>query len=469
MNAAAQIIEDVRAETERAWKAAHAVGTDREPSETTTPAASPTEAPTATTTGPALNLPASFWEARPFLTQIRDAAWSRMTSPDAVLAAVLARYAALVPPTLRLPASIGSAATFDLIACNIGTSSAGKSIAADVGSDLVPTDREDVRLGLPVGSGEGLVQAFFVPEVDDAGKPTGRQVIGYNAVHFTVDEGTALMEQSQRSGTTIVQTLCSAWSGRELGQTNAKAENRRIIEARRVRCAAVINLQTANGHLVLSDQMCAIGLPQRITFAHAHDPNMPGVDELPDWPGPLNYSTPPTIITGSTITVDAAIVREVRLHRHAVATGAATEAPLDGHRNLMRLKVAGLFSMLEGDDTITPETWQLAGTLVATSARIRDHLVAVKTADDAIRRQRSADGRADYEAHVDDVKERKAVARLTDALIRRVTETGGDGIGRADLRRTSTSASTRHRFDDALRQAVERGALTEQEGRIRVA
>jgi hypothetical protein len=285
-------------------------------------------------------------------------------------------------------------------------------------------------------------------------------------VHFTVDEGTVLFEQAKRSGTTIVQTLCSAWSGRSLGQANATAETRRIIEARRVRVAAVINMQTRNGHLMLTDTVKAIGLPQRVCFASAHDPTMPAVNELPDWPGPLDYQTPPMVPTGFVLEVDDAIVAEIQEHRHAIATGRRNEPELDGHLGLMRLKIAGLLAMLDGRRRITVEDWRLAGEVTAASTRIRARLVAVKQADDTVRRIRAADGRAEFESHVDDVKERKAVAKLTESIIRRTTEAGAKGIGRAELRRACTAATTRHRFEDALHQAIDRGAVEERDERI---
>jgi hypothetical protein len=411
-------------------------------------------------------LPDGFWRSRPVLTHIRQAAWSRMVAPDAALNAVLARYAALVPPTVRLPAIIGSEATFDYIGCNVATSAGGKSIAGDTAVDLLPSSRTDVLLELPVGSGEGLVQSFFVPERGDDGKPTGHQIVGYSAVHFTIDEGTALLEQSSRNGTTIVQTLCSAWSGRGLGQTNAKAETRRIIAARRVRVAAVLNLQTRNGHLILNDKMMAIGLPQRITFASAHDPSLPAVSDLPEWPGPLQYTTPAAVTTGTQIDVHDEIVAALRNRRHAIASGAQSEPELDGHVGLMRLKIGGLLALLDTRMTINSEDWALAGMVVDNSIRNRDYLVIVKQADDTERRRKAADGRADFEARVDDVKELKAVARLTDSIIRRTSNAGKEGIGRADLKRNATSATTRHRFDDALNQAIGRGAIRDEAGRV---
>jgi len=75
----------------------------------------------------------------------------------------------------------------------------------------------------------------------------------------------------------------------------------------------------------------------------------------------------------------------------------------------------------------------------------------------------AATAQATFEDVRDEVKERKALARLRDSIIRHVPE---EGIARGQLRKATTSATTKHRFDMALTKALEDGALTIIDGRF---
>ena len=55
---------------------------------------------------PGRNLAESFWNARPELDRIRQAAHARARSADAVLGAVLARVSMLIPPTMRVDTGV---------------------------------------------------------------------------------------------------------------------------------------------------------------------------------------------------------------------------------------------------------------------------------------------------------------------------------------------------------------------------
>jgi len=422
--------------------------------------ASPAGSPTGTSL-PKVVLDDEFWQALPFLTHIRQAAWSRMVSPDAALLSVLARVSALTPPTLRLPAVIGSVATLDFIGCIVARSSGGKSISNDLAAELLPSSRKDVLLDLPIGSGEGLVQSFLVPEVGDDGKPTGKQIVGIDGIHFTVDEGTALMEQHKRQGTTIVQTLCSAWSGRALGQANASIETRRIIEPRRVRMAAIINIQTSNGYLLLDDKMIAVGFPQRLVFAHAEDPTLPEV--LPEWPGAMKWAPPAKITGGSLLTVAPEIVEYLRQLRRQVVTGALILGALDGHGGLMQLKLAGLITVCDHRQAVTWADWLLAGQILASSLVTRDIIVSTKVEHDRDTRHRRAVAVADdsevAQEHLRQKKIAQAVASIPDILERH------GPLKRKALKNKMYAAL---RFSDilstALQTLVDLGKIVERDG-----
>jgi hypothetical protein len=80
------------------------------------------------------HLPASFWEQSPQLTAIRQAAFARITSPDAVLACVLCRVAASFPPTFTLPNNT----SLNYIVALVGDSGHGKSVAFRTARHLLP-------------------------------------------------------------------------------------------------------------------------------------------------------------------------------------------------------------------------------------------------------------------------------------------------------------------------------------------
>lgn len=416
-----------------------------------------------------LNLPEEFWCARPVLAHIRDAAYSNLISPDAVLLNVLARFSALVPPSVRIPRIVGAAATFDFIGCVVGSSAAGKSAAFGVAEELLPINRKDILIRA-AGSGEGLIQAFLKRETDPE---TGKEIRGgawvpgdVQAVLLVADEGTILAEMMKRNGTTILQTLCSAWSGQMLGQLNAAESTNRYLPAKRGRVATVINIQTAKGHELLVDD--AIGLPARMTFGHAHDPNLPDADKIPKWPGRLVLPVPPSI-TGSISYVEYApeICDEV-VERHLAIARKKVEVPvLDQHLGLQRLKLAGLFALMDERKVVNGDDWALAGIVVESSQAVRQLIVDSKVAADRDRLFTQGVAQAYRDQAAEDTKERQKIARLRDTIIAKIPP---EGIARNALRKMVCSSETKHRFEPALEAAVRDGKVVVQDdGLIRLA
>lgn len=408
---------------------------------------------------PGMGLPDEFWEARPAFTHMRTAAWASMTVPEALLGSVLSRYAAMIPPAVKIPPIIGARATLDYITCVVAESSGGKTIsngaAAEILSGRMLSKRVD--FDAPIGSGEGLVQAFMGYELNEKGKKVGDPSYKfgqYKGVHFTADEGTAITEAQKRSGTTLVQTLCSAWSGSTLGQLNASIETKRRIPGGKRRVAATINIQTALASELFESQL--VGLPKRMVFFWAHG-EFPEI--LPEHPGDLRVGGQDNFWdrgSDELMTVASEVCDELRAHRRVVAAGTERQDDLDGHRGLLKLKTAALLALMEGRMNVTVGDWELAEMIMKHSDRVRSHVLAVKRAADS----RSADAKtmsmADREATIDDVKERKAVERLRASILRKVAE---GPIATNKLARATTAAGTRHRFDEALSSALADGTI----------
>jgi Bifunctional DNA primase/polymerase, N-terminal len=421
-----------------------------------------------------LNLPAEFWNERPVLAHIRQAAWSRMVSPDALLANAIARTATLIPPTYTLPAVIGAEATVDYIAAVIADTSGGKTIAHGVAKSMLPCpewepgDENPIMMDLSIGSGEGIVEAFMVdepPTLDANSKlrSSGRRVVGRQALHLVVDEGTAFVNQAQRNGTTVVATLVSAWSGAALGALNASKETRRIISAGRVRVTAVINMQAENGYMLFSKELESVGFTGRILFASAHDPSAPEHD-LPDWPGELHWPAPgtPEQITRRFV-YDPAIEADIRGARHGVLTKRQAIDKRQSQTLLLRCKTAAVLAWWDGRMRINVDDWRLAGQVVAMSGAVLRHIEQVKENLDAVGGERRAAARGTYEAITETAKERRLVAELSTRIVERVPP---EGVGRRELARLMTSSTTRHRFDAALDRAVADGFLVVEDGQI---
>jgi len=392
-----------------------------------------------------------FWNRRPVLSAIRDAARSRLVSPDALLIATLARWSAMTPPSYKLPPVVGGVGSFDFLGCVVAETSGGKSAANAVARDLVVNVNELVMMDYPVGSGEGLVQSFFVPEMGENDKPTGKQVVGKQALHFSVDEGMALMGQAGRSGTVILPTLCSAWSGDTLGQQNADATRRRVIPAGKVRVACVINMQASNGWRLFEDDVAALGFPGRLLFGSAHDPNAVLDAEMGE---PISFPNLPIYgMTGVVLQYDPAITAEIKQRRIGTLTGEVAIEAVKSQHLLLQCKIAGLFTLQDGRSDVSLDDWAIAGELIRVSSETLDAMVSLKRLHDRDRSHALGASIAEREMVAEDIKERQYIAKLAARIRDHCTATPAPN----KLARKLCSSDTRHRFEPALALAIHNG------------
>lgn len=362
-----------------------------------------------------LNLPEEFWEASDVLGHIRDAALSRLVSPDAVLVSVLSRIAALTAPSVRIPAFVGSKATFDFMSVVVAASSGGKSVSNDVSADLLPPRNKRVLMDAPIGSGEGLIQAFM--GLDEDGKNPSYKHGDIHSIHFTIDEGLALMKQTARQGTTVLPTLLSAWSGKTLGQLNASIETKRLVPGGKRRVAATINMQTANGHMLW--EHASTGLVSRCLFGWAHSP-VP--DILPEWPGELQLqlNTGWGSIIEQEIEYPPEVAQSVREARIAVMTGSRVLGDDEGHNTLVRIKCAGLMAFLHNRFHVKQSDWELAGLLVSSSDAVKQHLQSVKKEYDRDARHTKAAAAGYAQIVQEEVVQTEKQRRCEQAVIRKL-------------------------------------------------
>lgn len=316
------------------------------------------------------HLPEVFWD-REDLAHIRRAAHVQMVAAEALLGVVLARVALLAPPTLRIPAIIGNVATLDMNIGLVAPSGHGKTVALGLGRTLIVHNRADVKDGVPLGSGEGIAQAFLGRRKKaDTNEKENYQA--FTAVLFEVDEGRAIHEIGGRAGSTLPETLCRAWSGQNLGQTNASAETSRLVEAGTYRAVVIAAWQPGHASVILRE---ADGLAQRTLWLPAIDSTIPrrGVVK----PGPLIWTPPPTITGGAFIGFPTSIVEEVRDEHYRRARGELIVDDLATHDKLQQIKLGSSLALLaQRTDVTVDEDWWRAGMLVDLSARTRAGIAA---------------------------------------------------------------------------------------------
>lgn len=423
--------------------------------------------------GVGINLPAEFWEARPLLGQIRQAAWSRRRSPDAVLGTVLARVSALVPPSFGIPGIVGAPSTMSTFVALVGPSGAGKSSAVHLARDLVQTPTSVIGRVIEhgLGSGEGLIELYMgdveTGEPGKNGRPETERQQKYQGAIVTLDEGQAMASMGGRNGSTMLSTLRTMWTGASVGQANAQRETRRKLNGGSYALGLVVGIQPSLAADLLSD--IAAGTPQRFLWMSTADPLTP--DERPVWPGHLKYRNPSRDRESSTISNSVRLHRDIEneIDRNALLAvrGELKIDPLDSHRGLLKLKVAGLLALLEHRQNVNLEDWELAELVLSTSDAVRANVSDVLSAD-IERAAEAADRKEARRARVRTEAESEALAAAYETAL----ESAAGSIARKALKEgninrstASRSMASKHRklvsVDEAIEHGVTQGWLVE--------
>jgi hypothetical protein len=331
-----------------------------------------------------LNLPPEFWESRPMLRHIRQAAHSRGRSADAVLYTTLARVSAMVSPRLTFENCLGEG-SLNLFVAIIGKSGRGKSAAVRIAKTILHTGAgltsKTFRDSMGIGSGEGLAElymgmeeydtgAVYGPKAIKAGQPVlkeRRAKVRDNAFVY-VDEGQTLNGMNKRQGNIVLPVIRTAWTGDSLGQANAREETTRSVPAGSYSLGMVIGYQKDSAQDLFEGT--GLGTPQRFIFCSATDPHVPV--QPPDHPG---YMDDQSTRVGR-ITFATNINRELWMGNHGKVTGQQEDdADLDSHEPLMLSKLSALLCILEGRTEVTPKDWSAAKTMYEISRNVADDLI----------------------------------------------------------------------------------------------
>lgn len=420
-------------------------------------------------------LPESFWAARPVFQHMRQAAHSQGCSGDLVLYSTLARLSGMLSHHIRAVTGIGGRASLNVFAAMVGTSGAGKSISAGCVRDLMHPADDDFRDGLPIGTGEGIAEAFMgtvdeaTGELHQKGPYKGDPVMAkvrkqtrHNAF-FYVDEGQTLAKLAERSGSILGETLRRAAIGEALGQTNASEERTRYIAPGSYSLGLLAGFQPSIATVLLAD--AHTGTPQRFYWGWADDPSIP--DEPPPWPGPIEPH-PGRIRPDQPvdITFPARIRKMLWQDRVARGRGEVEVAELDGHAGLMKVKLAALFALLDGCRyEVTEDDWALAEIAWESSCKVRDSLVLRAQREAAAEKQRAEDAKvhAELRSHVAKKDADLTLERVAHLVRRHASTVGGVTYGAL---KKALASRDRPVAEKAVSLAVARGWVFEEGDRI---
>ncbi|MGI5247579.1 hypothetical protein [Dactylosporangium sp. CA-139066] len=423
------------------------------------------------------NLPEEFWEARERFRAIRQAAWRNGCSGDVAMLTVMCRTSAMVSPKLIFDLGRGPG-SLNLFGGAVGPSGGGKSQAVEVGQEIVIApaylvdadgniDPDKFKDGIPLGTGEGLAEAYMGTAERETGELHTRNSANANKgdpktekvraqvrhnVFYYLDEGETLTKMmKERQGATIGQALRTAWVGGPLGQQNARDETTRLIPRRSYSCGMVIGYQPKTVQDLLGDG--GPGTPQRFLWASAIDPSLPSTRpdaQRPFWL-PLHDDSGQAI-TG-TIGGPKWIADQLWARRVDVVRGKQVVEELDSHVDLMRCKLAALLAVIDGRMEVSDEDWQLSEVLWTTSCETRDRMVEFG------RRQAQMLAAQQTAAHVDREEKAHVARRTVDARAERIARWIGRRIherGEATHGATKRAMSAEDRpfFDVGLEHAL---------------
>lgn len=435
---------------------------------------------------PLFNLPEEFWGSREIFKAVRQQARADGTSPDAVLAAVIARTSAMMSHELKFDS--GKLGQMNLFANIVAPSGIGKTEAMRSAQRLIlpPTyltdlhgevDAERFRDGWALGSGEGMVEVFMgmiekdTGEVYTFGKSKGepktksiKAQVRHNAFLF-LDEGEALVKMmKERKGATVGQAIRTMWTGMSTGAANAQETTTRFVADGSYALGLLIGWQPGPAQALLSD--VGGGTPQRFIWMSGLDPEMP--EDPENRPDPMRvplcdgHGHP---VTG-TIEFPREIKKAIRLRlvdKHRTGQGEETPDPyveMYSHEPLMRCKLASWVCVMDGRMEVSPDDWRLAGMIWQTSCAVWSRLLEFgqqqARAEETSRRERLvADAEATEAARLRVSDRVVNYAKRIAAKVHKAAE-DFERVKRSEYRRNFGKEEKRY-FDDSLAYAVTQG------------
>jgi hypothetical protein len=372
------------------------------------------------------------------LKTVHGWAQARMASPRALLFGVLVRVAASVPPAVQLPPVVGDRASLNLLCAFVGKSGTGKGITTKVAARAWPAD----ILTLPIGSGQGIAEAFTRRSQGDEVHP----------VIFDVPEIDTMAGLARAQGSVLLPTLKSMAMGEQLGQANATKDARRNVPAHSYRACLSAGVQPGHADVIFDD--ATGGTPQRFLWVPVTDPNIS--PEKIDDPDPLVTDMP--IWTPGNDGVVEMVYSTPEIERSIIESHVARQRgdgdALDGHALLTRCKVASLLAIMHQRVEVTAWDWHLSGQIMTVSeqsraalrqqeAEIRAAAIRERGRYDALRHE----GRDDYQ-----------LESVKGSVVTVLTKRGGSASA-SDLNSAMGKPHRRKLLPQALAELMDEGRL----------
>ena len=388
------------------------------------------------------------------------AAWAdaRGSARVAVLTQVLMRTTLAVSPRVVIPAHLGGAHVgLSLLNALAGESSGGKGRAEAVGREAVALRAYgQVQRLEPVtpSTGEGLVSVFASAQNDPlTRRPT--TTIHTPAALLSFKDIEAFDALARRTGSTLTPTLLSLYMGDTLGFVTREAARRVILPAHTVVGGVSAGVQPAKGNVLLSDEMRASGIPQRLLWTpvragrrvERRTPPEPITVDVPDYGiTTAAYDVVESFTAGEGVDpatlVEVGVTEGVAEEVHAAdrqkdldVFGAMPDGqdPLAGHTTLTRLKVAAALAALHGEPHINGTWWEMAGIVMEVSMVTQNAVEQATQTAERLEEQRSGVRMGYRQAAADTTRDTERVNALAGRLHALVGDDWGTVNWRARL------------------------------------
>ena len=415
-----------------------------------------------------------FWDSSQNLQWLQQHARARSVSPTAMLGAVLARVVSAIPPNVVLPPTIGSVASLNQSFALIGPSGGTKSTSIAAMEDWLVVAPNYIRK--KPGTTEGLRKCFAKKQtVDVNGKKEVQQVGRQWSVLAVIPEVDSLVAAKSRSAS-LMSELRQAWSGEDLAEDFADETKTVVLRANRYRFAMILGVQPGRARPLFDD--ADGGTPQRFIWLPTIDPDIPEIApdcpprlDLPRWPGSYSQgiADPDTLLNAELgneadasefqiLEIPDFVSKLMRETMREIVRGNRDIDPLDGHRNLVQLKLAAALMALECRyDAVTHHDWDRAGAVMAVSDATRQSIQELHRSE--ADRQNASRGKMEgIRASVaEETKHDRDVARVTSNVVKKL-KANDDVMTRSALR-NSFHPRDRDMFDFVENSLVESGRI----------
>jgi hypothetical protein len=404
------------------------------------------------------------WDAYGWTRSIRAQARAADVCPDAVLGAMMASYAARIPPGVRIVTGTKMPLGCNLVVSLVGPSGSDKSTAFNLAQRIMPGSSVPV-INNP-GSGEAFAATFTHPDPDYDGPAKSRPKVlkPDPRALFYVAEGALVGSIGSRLGSTWLPHLRSLAVDESLSTSNATAEINRQVPAMAYRAGVVVGFQVTTATTILHDT--GTGTAQRFLWFTSLS-----AEDLPPGAGlgvphvPMAVPVVTALAAGIDehnevihhLTVVPSITERIRAEqRHTRLTRDVTATDdHDAHRHTLLAKAAAIAVLADGRVRIDEADWLWAEALYAASAATRD--VLLELAEERDRTDRLAIAQRAGEADRARKGYDSAEVRVAEVILRAVERAGGEAK-RGVLSR-AVAGRDKHLVGPALEQLLTHGYL----------